>query len=177
MASFKLKNDCVDDNNEPAHKYAIFDNSHVCNAAIEHLIRLPTDKCHTDNENHVTFYDAIGDGSAICKSQQNYARVTNSCETDVNQCNNSLRYRNCVDCKNFFVTNNHKNSSNSVNQSPRGLPQICGSTSTIDNNIEIKNTNILNNLPDVDAELNYNNLFCMPSDYYYNHSSINNLLC
>ena len=46
MASYKLKNDCVDDNNGPVHHCAIFDNNHECNAAAEKLIRLPTDKSH-----------------------------------------------------------------------------------------------------------------------------------
>ena len=110
-------------------------------------------------------------------------RVTNSSKAGVNQRNNSLHYRNCVDCNNFFVNSNYINSSNSfccnqtpVNQSP-GLPQIFGSASTILNSTETENPNESNNLPDIDAELNYNNLFCKPSDYYYNHSSINNLLC
>ena len=57
MASFKLKNDCVDDNNRPVHHCAIFDNNHEYNAAAEKLIRLPTDKSHADNENDVIFYD------------------------------------------------------------------------------------------------------------------------
>ena len=87
------------------------------------------------------------------KSKQNYARVTNSFKTGVNQCNNSLRYKNSVDCDSFFVNSNHKNSSNSVNQSPGGLPQICDSTRTIDDSIESKNTNISNNLPDINARL------------------------
>ena len=69
MASFKLKNDCVDDNNEPVHHCAIFDNNHKCNAAAEKLIRLPTDKSHADNENGVTFCDVIDNGTAICKSK------------------------------------------------------------------------------------------------------------
>ena len=44
MASFKLKNDCVDGNNGLVYHCAIFDNNHECNAAAENLIRLPTDK-------------------------------------------------------------------------------------------------------------------------------------
>ena len=180
---FKLKNDFVDDNNGPVHHCAIFDNNHECNAAAEKLIRLPTDKSHADNENDVTFYDVTDNSSGNCKSNQNYASVTNSCKTGVNQCNNSLGYRNCVDCDKFFVNSNYKNSSNSfccnqipVNQSP-GLPQIFGYASIIVNTIETENPNVSNNLPDIDAELDYNDLFSMPSDYYDDHSLINNLLC
>ena len=168
MASFKLKVDYAGDNNEPVHDCAIFDNSHECNAAAEQLIRMPTDKSHADNENDVTFCNVID-------NLKNYTRVTNSSKTGVNQCNNSLRYRNRVDCDNFFVNSDHKNSSNSFNQSQEGLPQICGST--FDNSIETENTNISNSLLDIDVELYYNDIFCMPSDYYYDHSSINNLLC
>ena len=40
-----------------------------------------------------------------------------------------------------------------------------------------RSTNISNNLPDIDAELDYNDLFSIPSDYYDGHNSINNLLC
>ena len=94
-----------------------------------------------------------------------------------------MGYRNCVDCDKFFVNSNYKNSSKSfccnhtpVNQSP-GLPQIFGSASTIDNTIEAENPNVPNNLPDIDAELDYNDLFSMPSDYYDDHNSVNNLLC
>ena len=65
MASFKLKNDCVDVNNGSVHDCAIFDNNHECNAAAEQLIILPTDRPHADNENDVTFYDITGNGSAI----------------------------------------------------------------------------------------------------------------
>ena len=104
MASFKLKNDSVDDNNGPVHHCAIFDNNHECNAAAEKLITLPTDKSHADNENDVTFYDVTDNSSGNCKSSQHYASVTNSCKTGVNQCNNSLGYRNCVDCDKFFCT-------------------------------------------------------------------------
>ena len=39
MASLKLKNDSVDDNNGPVHHCAIFVNNHECNAAAEKLIR------------------------------------------------------------------------------------------------------------------------------------------
>ena len=183
MASFKLKNDCVDDNNGPVHHCAIFDNNHECNAAAEKLIRLPTDKSHADKENDVTFYHVTDNSSGNCKSNQNYASVTSSCKTGVNQCNNSLGYRNCVDCDKFFVNNNYKNSSNSfccnqtpIDQSP-GLPQIFGCASTIVNTIETENPNVSNNSPDIDAELDYNDLFSMPSDYYDDHNSINNLLC
>ena len=84
---------------------------------------------------------------------------------------------------NFFVNSNYKNSSNSfccnqthVDQSP-GLPPIFGCASTIVNTIETENPNVSNNLPDVDAELDYNDLYSMPSDYYDDHNSINNLLC
>ena len=182
MASFKLKNDCVDDNNGPVHHRAIFDYNNECNAATEKLIILSTGKSHADNENDVTFYDVTDNSSGNCKSKQNYASVTNSCKTGVNQCNNSLRCRNCADCDKFFVNSNYKNFSNSfccnqtpVNQNP-GLPQIFDCASTIANSIKTKNPNASNNLPDIDAELDYNDLFCMPSDYYYDHNSINNLL-
>ena len=57
------------------------------------------------------------------------------------------------------------------------MPQIFGCASTIVNTIETENPNVSNNLSDIDAELDYNDLFSMPSDYYDNHSSINNLLC
>ena len=69
------------------HHCAIFDNNHECNAAAEKLIRPPTDKSHADNENDVTFYDVTDNCSKNCKSKQNYASVTNSCKTGVNQCN------------------------------------------------------------------------------------------
>ena len=165
------------------HHCAIFDNNHECNAAAEKLIRLPTNKSHADNENDVTFYDVTDNSSGNCKSNQNYAPVTNSCKTGVNQCNNSLGYRNCVDCNKLFVNSNYKNSSKSFccNQTPvnqsQGLPQIFGCASTIVNTIEAENPNVSNNLPDIDAELDYNHLFSMPSDYYDDHNSINNLLC
>ena len=123
----------------------------------------------------MTFYDVTANGSGNCRSKQNYTPVTNSCKTGVNQCNNNLRYRNCVNCDKFFVNSNYKNSTNSFccNQS-RSLPQIFGSAKTIVNNIETENpnTSISDNLSDIDAELNYNNLFCMPSDYYYDHSCL-----
>ena len=131
----------------------------------------------------MTFYDVTDNSSGNCKLNQNYASVTNSCKAGVNQCNNSLGYRNCVDCDQFFVNSNYKNSSNSfccnqtpVDQSP-SLPQIFGCASTIVNTIETENPNVSNNLPDVDAELDYNDLYSMPSDYYDDHNSINNLLC
>ena len=120
MASFKSKKDCVVDNNGPEHHCAVFGNKPECNAAAEKLIRLPTDKSHADNENNVTFYDVTDNSSGNCKSNQNYALVTNSCKTGVNQCNNSLGYRNCVDCDKFFVNSNYKNSSKlfCCNQTP-----------------------------------------------------------
>ena len=88
------------------HDCAIFDNSHKCSAAVEQVIRLPTDKSHIDNENDMTFCDVTDDASGICKSKQNYACGTNSSKTSVNQCSNSLCYRHCVDCDNFFVNSN-----------------------------------------------------------------------
>ena len=63
MASFKLKNDCVDDNNETVHHCAIFDNNHEFNAAAEKLIRSPIDKSHADNENDVTLHDVTDNSS------------------------------------------------------------------------------------------------------------------
>ena len=74
---------------------------------------------------------------------------------------NILRYINCVNCDNSFEKYNHKHSRNqiSVNQRPGDLPPIFGSTSTIDNSIVTENTNLSNNLPDVDAEQDYNDLF------------------
>ena len=102
LASFKLKNDCVDDNNGPVHHRAIFDYNNECNATTEKLIKLSTGKSHADNENDVTFFDVTDNSSGNCKSKQNYASVTNSCKTGVNQCNNSLRCRNCADCDKFF---------------------------------------------------------------------------
>ena len=131
----------------------------------------------------MTFYNVTDNSSGSCKSNQNYASVTNSCKTGVNQCNNCLGYRNCVDCDKFFVNSNYKNFSNSfccnqtlVDQS-LDLPQIFGCASTIVDTIETENPNVSNNLPDIDAELDYNDLFSMPSDYYDDHNSINNLLC
>ena len=41
--------------------------------------------------------------------------------------------------------------------------------------MQTKNTNLSNNFPDI--ELDYNDLFCMLIDYYYDPMSINNLLC
>ena len=84
------------------HICTIFDNSPECNAAAEQLIRLPTDKSHTDNENDVTFCDGTDNGCAILKSKQNYVRVNNSSKTGVNQCKNSLRCRNRTDCDDFL---------------------------------------------------------------------------
>ena len=66
MASFKLKNDCVGDNNGPVHHCTIFDNNHECHTAVEKLIRLPTDKSHADNKNDVTIYDVADNGSGNC---------------------------------------------------------------------------------------------------------------
>ena len=57
------------------------------------------------------------------------------------------------------------------------MPQIFGCASTIVNTIEPENPNVSNNLPDIDAELDYNDSFSMPSDYYDDRNSINNLLC
>ena len=86
--------------NELVHDCPIFDNSHKGNAAAEQLNTLPADKSHIDNENDVTFCDVADNGSAICKSKQNYARAPNS--SSATQCSNNLRYRNWVDCDNFF---------------------------------------------------------------------------
>ena len=43
--------------------------------------------------------------------------------------------------------------------------------------VAIAYPNVSNNLSVIDAELDYNDLFSMPSDYYDDHNSINNLLC
>ena len=42
-------------NNEPVQDCAIFDSSHKCNVAAEQLMKLPTDKFHTDSENDMIF--------------------------------------------------------------------------------------------------------------------------
>ena len=75
MASFKLKNECVEDNNKAVRDCAIFYNSHECNATAEKFIRLSTDKSHTDNENDVTFCDVTHNGSAICKIKTKFTSI------------------------------------------------------------------------------------------------------
>ena len=72
MESFKLKNDCVNDDNGPWHNVTIFDYSHECNAAAKQLIKLPTDNSNTDYKNGMTFCNVANNGSEICKSKQNY---------------------------------------------------------------------------------------------------------
>ena len=155
---FTPKNGCVDDDNGPVHNCAIVDNSHEYNVAAGRLSKLPTDYSHTDIENDATFCDVSDDDSAICKLKQNYARVANSSKAGVEQCSNSLRYRNCVDWDNSFEYSDSMHplkSFGAIKYLSIKTQEVCGSTSTIDNSIETENRNILNNLPDIDAELHY----------------------